>query len=243
MSIVNENGATTVPKEFNTQDVLELACAAQTWNKDYLKEMTAVYEDNGSIRFWKQPNKTHILYSLGATTIPDGTDPRMMPVKLQITDEDREQAEEIRKYYKRLMFAAVKGDNEFLTEVNAILNSETVAANKVGYIACLPSVQKRDASRNNVEKRIRSVESGHVAEVGSNLFDKDCEILESKRSNNFDAFNITAIINNKMVTWFSKVDLKLGACVVIKAKVKDHSKHWKHKDIDVTRLNYVKAAQ
>lgn len=243
MLIVNTNGADTVAKEFNTQEVLELACAAQRWNKDYIKEMTADYEDNGSIRFWKQPNKTHILYSLGAINWGSEQDPRMMPVKLQITDEDREQAAEIRKYYKRLMFAAVKGDNDFLTEVNAILSSEMVAMNKVGYVACLPSVQKRDVARNSIEKRVRTVDAGYVANVSTNIFDKDCEILESKHSNNFDAYNITAIIDNKMVTWFSKTDLNLGACVVVKAKVKDHSKHWKFKDTDVTRLNYVKAVQ
>lgn len=243
MSIVNENGATTVSKEFNTQEVLELACAAQRWNKDYIKEMTPIFEDNGAVRFYQQPNKIHMLYTLKAVTWGSEADPRMMPVQLQISDEDREQAKEIRQYYKRLMFAAVKGDNEFLTEVNAILNSETVAMNKIGYVACLPSVQKRDAARNGMDKRVRTLEAGYVANVGSNIFDRDCEILESKRSNNFDAFNITAIIDNRMVSWFSKIDLKVGACVVIKAKVKDHTKHWKYKDTDVTRLNYVKAAQ
>ncbi len=165
------------------------------------------------------------------------------PVKLQIEDIDREEAEEIRKYYRRLMFAAVKGDNEFQTEVNAILSAEVVAANKVGYVACLPHVYAKDHVRNQIEKRIRHLEKGYLADVGKTVFDKDCEVLESKHSNNFDAFNITAIIDNKMVSWFSKVDLKLGACVIVKAKVKDHSNHWKHKDTAVTRLNYVKAAQ
>lgn len=230
-------------KEYNTQEVLELACAAQRWNHDYLKEMTPVYDDDGTLRYYKQTNKTHILYSLGAINWGNEQDPRMMPVKLQITNEDREQAKTIKQYYKRLMFAAVKGDNDFLTEVNAILNSEMVAMNKIGYVACLPSVQKRDAERNGMDKRVRTLDSGYVANTGTSIFDKDCEVIESKRSNNFDAYNITAIIDNKMVSWFSKSDLKLGACVVIKAKVKDHSKHWKYKDTDVTRLNYVKAAQ
>jgi len=230
-------------KTFSTQRVLELACAAQRLNGEYLKEMTAVYEENGSVRFYRQPNKTHILYSLGAVNWGSEQDPRMMPVRLSVEDCDREEVAEIRKYYKRLMFAAVKGDNEFLTEVNTILNSDEVAMNKIGYVACLPSVHLRDASRNQIEKRIRTLDKDHIGKVGSQIFNKDCEILESKRSNNFDAFNITAIIDNRMVSWFSKTNLELGACVVVKAKVKDHSNHWKHKDTAVTRLNYVKAAQ
>ena len=59
---------------------------------------------------------------------------------------------------------------------------------------------------------------------------------------NFEGYNIDAIINNKMVSWISKTGLELGACVIVKAKIKDHTKHWKHQN-DVTRLNYVKAAQ
>ncbi len=230
-------------KEYNTQEVLELACAAQRWNKEYLKEMTPVFDSEGQLRFYQQPNKTHILYSLGAINWGSEQDPRMMPVKLQIEDTDREQATEIRKYYKRLLFSAVKGDNDFQTEVNSILSAETVAANKVGYVACLPHIHSKDRVRNQFEKRIRNVDKGHLAEVGKTVFDKDCEIIDSKRSNNFDAFNITAIIDNKIVSWFSKVDLKIGACVIVKAKIKEHSTHWKHKDTDVTRLNYVKAAQ
>lgn len=228
---------------FLTQRVLELACAAQRLNGEYLKDTTPVYEDNGVVRFYRQPNKTHMLYSLGAISWGNEQDPRMMPVSLSVEDCDREQAAEIQKYYRRLMFAAVKGDNEFHTEVNNLLNSENVAMNKIGYIACLPSVHRRDAARNQIEKRIRTLDSGNVANVGASIINKDCEILESKHSNNFNAYNITAIIENKMVSWFSKTDLKLGACVVVKAKIKDHTKHWKYKDTDVTRLNYVKAAQ
>jgi hypothetical protein len=81
-----------------------------------------------------------------------------------------------------------------------------------------------------------------LGEVGSQLKDLDCEILESVKSKNFEGYNISAIINNKMASWLGKENLNLGACVIVKAKIKDHSKHWKHGN-DVTRLNYVKAVQ
>lgn len=243
MSIINQSGAENMSKSFDTRQVLELACAAQRWNKDYVKEMVAVYDDNNELRFYKQPNKLNILYTLNEYKIADGTDPRMMPVHLVVEAEDRELADDIQKYFKRLVFAAVKGDNEFQTEVNSLLTKTTVESNKLGYIACLPSVYKRDYARTQIEKKVRTVDAGYLAEVGKNIFDLDCEVLESNRSKNFDAFNITAIIDNKMVSWFSKNDLKPGACVVVKAKVKDHSNHWKYKDTTVTRLNYVKAAQ
>ena len=81
-----------------------------------------------------------------------------------------------------------------------------------------------------------------MADIGSNLFDLDAEIIESSKSKNFEGYNISAIINNRMASWINKTSLELGNCVIIKAKVKDHTKHWKHGN-DVTRLNYVKAVQ
>jgi hypothetical protein len=96
--------------------------------------------------------------------------------------------------------------------------------------------------QNKLKKVARSVDEGHLGEVGSNLKDLDAEILSSVKSKNFEGYNIDAIINNKMASWINKTSLNLGACVIVKAKVKDHTKHWKHQN-DVTRLNYVKAAQ
>jgi hypothetical protein len=103
-------------------------------------------------------------------------------------------------------------------------------------------VYVKDKVQNKIKKVSRSVDEGYLGEVGSNLKDLDAEILSSIKSKNFEGYNIDAIINNKMVSWISKTGLELGACVIVKAKIKDHTKHWKHQN-DVTRLNYVKAAQ
>ena len=224
------------------QTVLELACAAQRSNKDYIKSVEAVTASDGVTVAYKHANKTLMLVALGEdkTTYAD---PKTMPQLISTNLDDRELATEIQKFYKRLMFSAIQGDNEFQTEVNSLLNAENVPLNKFGFIACLPSTYKRDYAKTQFEKRIKTVDIGYLAPVGAEVLDLDCDVISSKRSKNFDAFNIDAIINNMMVSWMSKVDLKLGACVIIKGKVKDHSTHWKHQDVPVTRLNYVKAAQ
>lgn len=232
-------------KEFPVQQVLELACAAQRVNKGYVKEIQALFastDEAGSNKAMAfiQPNKIHIQYTLNI--ISWNGDMASAPVLLKVTDEDTELANEIRSHFKKLMFAAVQGDNEFQTKVNSLLFTENMPANEIGYVACLPSVYKRDYAQTQIKKRANTVEEGYLANIGSTILDKDCEILESSRSKNFDAWNITAIIDNRMVSWFSKTDLKLGACVLVKGKVKDHTKHWKHEN-PVTRLNYVKAAQ
>jgi hypothetical protein len=223
-------------KEFPTQQVLELACAAQRTNGAYLKEQESVYAEDGVFMYAKQPNKILMILTLdNRMVIPDTK-------ALKIEPEDVARAEEIKTYYKRLMFAAIDGENEFLTTINTILNSESVKENQFGYVACLPSVQARDAVHNQVKKAARTVEEGFLGKPGDRLADLDCEILEVIKSKNFEGWNVCAIINNKMASWMSQVELKRGPCVVVKAKVKDNSKHWKHQN-DETRLNYVKAVQ
>ena len=227
-------------KTFPTQQVLELACAAQRIHGAYIKEPEAVWAEDGVYMYTKQTNKMLMLCTVDPAIWT--ADPKEAPMPLRVLPEDTAQAEEIKNYFKRLLFAAIEGENEFQTNINSFLSAEQIETKNFGYIACLPSVYARDKVHNKVKRAARSVEEGFLGEVGSNLKDLDAEILSSIKSKNFDGYNIDAIINNRMVSWLNKTNLNPGACVIVKAKVKDHTKHWKHQN-DVTRLNYVKAAQ
>lgn len=225
--------------EFSVKQVLELACAAQRANGDYIKDTVWIYDDDLKPLYRKEPNKFLMLFSLGCQPHYDDAN---RPDILTITEQDKQQAEEIQKYFRKFMFGAIAGENEFQTEVNTILNSDTVKQNKFGFIACLPSVMARDVKRNVVKRSLRDCDNEPLAVVDAKLLDLDCEIVEVKRSNNFDAWNISAIINNKIVSWFSKIELKTGPCVIVKAKVKTHGENWTTKKVE-TRLNFVKAVQ
>jgi hypothetical protein len=227
-------------KEFPTQHVLELACAAQRVNGTYIKEMKNVYAEDGIHMYCKQSNKMLMLCTLDHTIWT--ADPKGAPMPLRVLPEDIAQAEEIKKHFRKFMFSAIEGENDFQTNINSILSSNTVMQNQFGYVACLPSVYVRDVAQTKVKRAVRQVEEGYLAEIGSTVKDLDAEILSSVKSKNFEGYNIDAIINNRMASWLSKVDLKIGPAVIVKAKVKDHTKHWKHQN-DVTRLNFVKAAQ
>jgi hypothetical protein len=227
-------------KEFPTQQVLELACAAQRTNGAYLKEEAGVYSADGVWMYTKETNKMLMLCTLDHTIWT--SDPKAAPMPLKVLPEDIAEAEEIRKYFKRLLFAAIEGENDFQTSINSILSSNTVKQNQFGYVACLPSVYARDKVQNNVKRAARQVEEGCLAENGSTLTDLDAEIISSIKSKNFEGYNIDAIINGKMASWMNKTNLNIGPAVIVKAKVKDCNKHWKHQN-DVTRLHYVKAVQ
>jgi hypothetical protein len=228
-----------VSDQFSPQTILELACAAQRHNGSYIKEVQWIYDEDNNPLYRKEPNRFLINFTLGLESFYDDVH---RPEPLTVTEEDKTQAEEIKKYFRKLMFSAVKGDNDFNTEVNGVLHAEFVGKNKFGYIACLPSVYQRDVQTSYITKKIKHCDDGYLSPVGKTLLDHDCEILEVRRSNNFDAWNICAIIENKLVTWFSSKELKAGPCVIIKAKIKEHRDHWKYHKSE-TRLNYVKTAQ
>ena len=228
-------------KEFPTQQVLELACAAQRLNNGYLKEEEGVYAEQGNILYFKISNKALMRYTLDpAEQVIIGMEAYM--TRLSITPEDTVLAEEIKKHFRKFMFSAIEGENDFQTNINNILTGQSVKMNQFGYIACLPSVYVRDLVQTKVKRAARQVEEGALAEIGSTITDLDAEIISSVKSKNFEGWNIDAIINNKMASWMNKTGLSLGPAVIIKAKVKDCNKHWKHQN-DVTRLHYVKVAQ
>ncbi len=227
-------------QNYSTQRVLELACAAQRTNKEYLKEPQSVFDSEGKFLFVKHSNKSLIRWALGIDRFT-GASPEFAPQDIFIEDCDKTQAEEIRKYFKRLMFSAIKGDNEFQTEVNQLLNTEEIPANKIGYIGSLPSVWAKDVARNRVDKALKAVDEGYLADEGSWILDKDAEIIRCERSKNFDAHNILAIIDNKIASWMGK-PVKIGPAVIQKAKVKQHGENWLTKKNE-TRLHYVKVAQ
>lgn len=242
MLLTNENGKFEVAELYPVQKVLELACAAQRTNQAYVKQAEYKYDDEGKFIYVKHENKSLIRHALGIDKYSN-TEQEFRPMQLFIEDCDKELADTIRSYYKRLMFSAVKGDNEFQTEVFSLLMTEEMPSNKIGWIASLPSVYSRDVEKNRVEKAFRTADDAFLAAVGEMVLDKDCEILQIKPSKNFDAMNVLALIDNKIVSWMSSSkDIKVGPAVLIKAKVKRHDSNWFCKKSE-TRLNYVKVAQ
>lgn len=223
--------------EYPLQQVLELACAAQRVNGDYFKFTEPVHSEDGVLMYHKWGNKIMMLTTLN----PSATTGTEKPPLLCTNLDDQDFANDIQKFYRRLMFNVIEGTDEFKIKLNSILSAGTVKTSDFAWLACLPSVYRRDYAKHNTEKRIKNADDEYLGLIGSEVLDKDCEILSSRRSKNFDAYNTDAIIDNKIVSWMGK-ELKPGPCVVIKARIKDHSLHWKHQ-IKVTRLNYVKAAQ
>jgi hypothetical protein len=229
---------------YDLQIVLDLACAADRVNSGYVKTLESIYSTDGLATHmgFRIPNRELMLFTLGEIKVSDQSHPESRPFLLCTNMADRELALDIKKFFRRLMFTAIEGGDQFRTDLNSVLGSDTIASNKFGFVACLPSMYRREYAKVKMDKLIKTLSEGYLGELNQKLLDQDCDILEVSRSKNYDAWNVSAIINNYMVSWMSKKELKLGPCVVISANIKDFGTHWRHQN-PVTRLNYVKAFQ
>lgn len=225
--------------DFPVQRALELACAAQRYNNCYQKESETLWTDDGKSMGYKHSNKILMLWTLDQQR-REGADPLYLPPVIQTDERDTKLTENIRTYYRRLMFSVLaEPENQFLQEVLSLLNKETMNENKLGFIACLPSVYERDRKRNDLNKIIKECDNGYLAIKETKLSNLNARILDCSRSKNFDAYNVLAIIDNKLVSWFSKSPITQTEIEIQSAKVKDNTSNWQSKK-DETRLNYVK---
>ena len=225
--------------DYPVQDILELACAAQRINSSYLKENTPIYSDDFKILSYKFSNKMMMLWTVDPDTkIWNGGG--IGPEKLTVTDEDRALTNEIRSYYRRLMFGVLADpDNSFQQEVFSLLSKQEMPANKFGFIACLPSVYERDHKKTIISRTLKECENAYLSDIETTISNLEASIVDCTRSKNYDAYNITAIVNNKIVSWFSKTTIDQPTVFIQKAKVKAHQQHWISKKYE-TRLNYVR---
>ena len=112
---------------FPTQQILELACAAQRINGTYQKDdsipiLSQNEADKYQIMYYKMGNKALIRYTLDPESqVIIGMEIYM--TKLQVIPEDVALAQQIKIHFKKFMFAAIQGDNEFKTSINSFLNS------------------------------------------------------------------------------------------------------------------------
>jgi len=216
--------------------VLELACAAYRTNEGYLKMEQPVYDENtNECLFVKSANKQLIKKELRRRE-------NEQPPSMEVLDVDRELAELIQQHGRKLMFNVISGDNDFLMDISRFLETGKIPEVSIGLVAYMPQWYYKSLEEKDVKRKLRELDEGFLDNPGTKLTNKDCEIIQSDYSENFDSWNTCAIIDNKLATWFGKNKMNLGPAVLVSAKVKDHRKHWKFK-VEETRLNYFKVAQ
>lgn len=228
--------------EFSTQSILELACAAYRINGAYRKETIDIYDNNSyEYLYTAFSNKILMLSAIGVDV--NKADAKCRIPLINVKGEDRDFANSIKKYYRKLVFSVLSKDDTFWTAVNQMLTTDTVRTDSFGFIACLPHLYLKEIRENEIAGFYNSAEDKHLGAIGSWIVDKDCEVIEAKVSSGYpELLNVYGIVDNCLVWWMSKTVVTPGPCVIVKSKIKDHINHWKYGKA-VTRLNYIKAAQ
>jgi len=222
--------------DFPVQRALELACAAQRYNQCYQKESETLYTDDGKAMGYKHSNKTLMIWTLDQERRITA-DPQYLPPVIEANDSDRLLTEDIRTYYRRLMFSVLaQPENQFLQEILSLLNKETMNENKLGFIACLPHVYEKDRKRNDITKIIRECDNNYLGSKESKLMNLEATIVDCERSKNYDAYNILAIVDNKLASWFSKFPIRQNKVEIVSAKVKDNNQNWLTKKAETGQI-------
>ncbi len=139
--------------DFNTKEVVAVSCAVDRVN-GFVKKTDVGYGENIN----KKPN-VHFLYEHFCNN-----------VKVDITDSDRELAEEVIDYLKGLSFKALERKlTEFETNVLNFVGSETINKNQLGIAASLPNVyrNKLDADVWTMREAELGRTSDYVGKVGA----------------------------------------------------------------------------
>jgi hypothetical protein len=228
-------------RKASVQEILELSCSAYRTLGKYIKEAEFWFKDIDPKQTPKEvPNKLLIQCTLRYYKWEHNY---MPPKDLVITQADKDLADEIRAYYRRLAFTIIGDDNNsFDSTVFSYLNATEMEISNVGFIAYLPEKYRKELSLNHVTKVLRTIDNDYLGSIGTEISDLDGEIIDIVQSKNYDAYNIHAVIDNKLCSWMTKSTLKLGPAIIINGKIKEHSKHWKYNN-NVTRLHYVRIFQ
>ena len=208
---------------FNADDVWAAACQAQRVNGAYVK-LSILSESDPSMD--RKSNRQLVELLLADTT--------------QITDEDREQAKTVRKYYQAFTFKILKGIklSEFDNTAMLIANRDIIESNyDVAVMASLPSCYERGVKRDGVDQRVKFATGGFIGRVGDKV-NVTIEILKTIYSQKWNTNYVTGITSDDQAVFFAYNhinNVEIGKTYKFFGTVKAHS----HRD-NLTQLNRVK---
>lgn len=225
-------------RQINTADVFAAACAAQRINGSYVKE-------------------NHIVYEGGSPWLPDGSNAPYTTVKANkvllrewiaaddfscINDVDRKEAGAVQGYWQLKLFNILAGTaNDYEKSAVAAASADQVDSfdhKTIGIIASLPAAYERGVHRDKrMElKQEAAFGSQHFGKIGDQVHGT-VEIIDCIYSQNWACYYVTGKFDGNMVLFTAKQSVNTGDSFKLRGKIK------KHRDDNVTQLNYVKLSK
>jgi len=220
-------------KEFSLQEVLAVAFAAYRINgSKYIKETRRFSEENNKTTF---SNKDIVKMYFSPAWRPDDY------VAPEITDDDYEAVSEAMSHFKSYAFKVLGNQlSGFQEEVYSVVQGPVVSKSKLGLVAYVPELIKKDIEESKFKKLLRTKyhNSEHIGKE-KDVLDGVIKILHRTYSSKWESNNYIAEYMGNVVS-FMKADVySVDQCYHVKAKIKGHTRN-RFFDVNETRLNYVK---
>lgn len=207
-----------VTRMWPTMDVVAAACAAQRVNGEYIKAHYQLGDEN------RRNTNRELVYSF----LEDTTN---------ITDIDRQQAQNIKTFYQGFTFKVLSGDylSDFDRNTMKMLEEEfTPEGYNLAVLTSIPASYLKAIQRDAADRRARFAQGGLIGNVGDKV-QMDVEVLKSVYSKNWNTYYISAINSEDQAVFFAyKQEIAAGTLLHLKGTVK------RHRDDGVTQLNRVK---
>jgi len=217
-------------KTIPLQEALAFCFAAQRINNGYLKNTQRYSEDTPT----QHSNKEMVKQHFGNYKDPDFVD-------FKTVEEDYEGVDIAQKHFRRYTMGLI-GDtlNSFQKDVFAVLSADGIPFNKLGLLAYIPELVKREVEENRFKKLLRmdyrnSKDVGNIKDPVEGVV----LILNKFWSEQWESFNYVADLNGDLVSFMNKFEYNIGDRKRLKGKVKAHGKN-RNFTVNETRLNYSK---
>ena len=213
--------------ELKTLDVISASCSAFRFNQGFVKKDQTRYD----VKFKDAKSNSELLYN----HFFNGN-------KLDVLQEDIDQALEIIDYLKGLTFKAIERElTEFETNVLKLVSSEIITKEQIGISASLPKVFLNKVEQDNWTTR-ETVLSKTSKEVGE--LHKREEFVANVEFSRFIprtmSYLITCSVDNKhILKFFSDKTVPVYSIINIEGYVKSHSRGRYHNGME-TIINRIK---
>jgi hypothetical protein len=213
------------------QEALAVCFAAQRTNGLYLKETIRFSTEGKATR---HANKEIVKQHIGKYKDPDFID-------IKTIEEDYEGVAIAMKHFQRYTMGIIGNTlTPFQQDVFDLLSEETVQFKKLGLLAYVPELVKREVAESKFKKMLR-MEYRNSKDIGApkDMVEGVIKILSKFWSEHWESFNYVADLNGNLVSFMNKIDHNVGDRKRLKGKVKAHGKN-RNFDVNETRLNYCK---
>ena len=217
---------------FSTQDVLEIAFAAQRTNGSYVKYTQRYSEPCNKTVF---ANKELVRYKLDNRFAPGDFE------SFEVTEIDCDNAIFAKEHFKKYTLKLLADDlTGFQKEILDSLSTDIVNSKSIGLLSYVPEMIKRDLEEAKFKKLLRTQyrNSEYVGAVGDKI-QGAIKILQAFYSSNWERWAYTADYNGNLVSFMSADMYPVNSNQRIRARVKDQVKN-RCFSVDESRLNYVK---